>query len=111
MRTHKQNVLRRLGLPEDSELNIEVISELTGLPADILQEVYNRGVGAWKTNISSVRLKKDFSKNPDLKRFPRSARLTREQWGMARVYSFLDGGTTWLTADRDLALEVMHKLR
>lgn len=108
--THKQNVLKRLGLPADTELNIDKIHELTGIPNEILQEVYNRGVGAWRTNISSVRLKKDFSKNPDIKKFPRSARLTKEQWGYARVYSFLDGGKTWTTADRDLANKLLESL-
>ena len=61
-----------------------------------------RGIGAWKTNISSVRLKKDFSKNPNVKKYPRSARLTKEQWAFARIYSFVMGGKTQKTADKDL---------
>lgn len=65
--------------------------------------MYNRGVGAWKSNPESVRLKSDFSKNPDMGRYPRSARLTKEQWAMARVYSFVDFGKTYKTADADIA--------
>ena len=70
-----------------------------------LEEVRDRGHGAWRTNPESVRLKADFSKNPDMARYPRSARLSAEQWGLARVYSFLDKGTTFRTADADIARE------
>jgi hypothetical protein len=73
------------------------------VPEKALQEVYNRGVGAWKNNISSVRLKKDFTKNPNVSKYPRSARLPKEMWAMARVFSFLDKGTTYTTADADIA--------
>lgn len=108
MPTHRQNVLKRLGLPSDSNLNIEELADITGVAEDILQEVYNRGVGA-HANLKSVRLKKDFSKNPDTKKYPRSARLSKEQWGYARIYSFLDGGTTWKTTDSDLARELIAR--
>ena len=60
------------------------------VPYSALLEVYKRGSGAWRTNLASVRLQKDFSKNPNTKRFPRSARLGREQWAMARVNAFLE---------------------
>jgi hypothetical protein len=100
--THRQSVLKALGLPKDTTLSLEELSEHTDLPVEALQEVYNRGIGAWKTNISSVRLK-DFSKNPNLSKYPRSARLGKEQWAMARVYSFVDKGKTFHTADADIA--------
>jgi hypothetical protein len=96
-------VLKILGLPKDTSLSIEELAEHTDLPVEALQEVYNRGVGAWRTNIASVRLKKDFSKNPNLSKYPRSARLGKEQWGMARLYSFIDKGKTFHTADADIA--------
>jgi hypothetical protein len=82
---------------------MEELARMTGVALADLKEVYDRGRGAWKTNPSSVRLKKDFSKNPDMGRYPRSARLTAEQWGMARLYSFLDQGKTFYTADQDIA--------
>jgi hypothetical protein len=100
--THRQSVLKVLGLPKDTTLSLEELAEHTDLPLDALQEVYNRGVGAWKTNPSSVRLK-DFSKNPNLSKYPRSARLGKEQWAMARTYSFVDKGKTFHTADADIA--------
>jgi len=82
-----------------------MLAVFTHTPLPALQEVYNRGIGAWKSNPQSVRLKKDFSKNPSLAKFPRSARLTKEQWAYARVFSFLDKGTDYYTADHDIAVK------
>jgi hypothetical protein len=105
MPTHRQEVLKALGLPLTTSLSVEELARHTDLPAEALQEVYNRGVGAWKSNLASVRLKKDFSKNPDTRRFPRSARLGKEMWAMARVYSFINKGKTFHTTDSDIAQE------
>lgn len=90
----------------DASFSVEELARIFDLPEEALQEVYNRGVGAWKTNPQSVRLKKDFSKNPNMGKYPRSARLTKEQWGMARLFSFLDRGKTYHTADADIAQEI-----
>ena len=98
--THRQSVLKKLGLPENTRLSVEELAVLTKLPVKALQEVYNRGIGAWKTNPESVRLKGSFKKDPTA---PRSAKLGKEQWAMARVYSFVDKGTTFKTADADIA--------
>ena len=102
MPTHRERFMKKYGLDKSKSFNIAEISKITKIPKSILQQVYNRGVGAWKTNISSVRLKKDFSKNPDTAKYPRSSRLTKEQWGYARVFSFVMGGKTAQTADKDL---------
>jgi hypothetical protein len=101
--THRENVLDRFGLPHNTHLSISQLASIFDIPQEALQEVYNRGVGAWKNNISSVRLKKDFSKNYNIFKFPRSARLPKEMWAMARVFSFLDKGKTYHTADADVA--------
>ena len=69
----------------------------------MLEEIARRGAGAWRTNLSSVRLVDSFKKNPDTKKYPRSDRLSQSQWKFARVYSFLDKGKTYYTADSDLA--------
>ena len=99
-KTHRTRVFEALGWDLNFHPSIKQIAEATGVPVTILQEVYNRGVGAWKTNPQSVRLKGSFIKDASA---PRSARLGKEQWGLARIYSFLDGGTTFYTADADLA--------
>jgi hypothetical protein len=104
--TYREQFYKAFDIPKDESLNLKEIADLSGIKKSILQQVYNRGTGAWKSNISSVRLKGDFSKNPDTKRFPRSARLSKEQWSYARVYSFIMGGKTWWTADSDLAAKV-----
>lgn len=105
MSTHREQVLRKLGLPPDTSLGVEELASLTDLPVEALNEVYRRGMGAWRTNPQSVRLRRDFSKNPDMKRFPRSARLGAHRWAMARVYSFVNGGKTTRTADADIVRE------
>jgi len=53
-----------------------------------LDEVYDRGIGAYKTNLSSVRLKGSFKKDTDLRKGA-SKRLSKEQWAIARVYAFV----------------------
>jgi hypothetical protein len=83
--THRENVLKRLGLEKAS---LDELSEATDIPRDVLQEVYNRGIGAYKTNPTSVRMKGSFKKGVNA---PMSKKLSKEQWAMARVYSFLDG--------------------
>jgi len=101
--THRENILKHLRLPKDSHPSLTDLATAFDIPREALQEIFNRGVGAWKNNISSVRLKKDFSKNYNIFKFPRSARLPKEMWAFARVYSFLDKGKTYHTADADVA--------
>ena len=64
---------------------------LTGIPKRLLDKVYYRGIGAYKTNRASVR--------PSVK--------SKEQWATARLYSFLmKSPGTWGKADKDIADEV-----
>lgn len=98
--TNKMKVLKALGLPKDTTLSVKELARLSDLPFKALQEVYNRGIGAWKTNPQSVRLKGSFEKDSTA---PRHARLGKEQWAMARVYSFVAKGKTFHTADADIA--------
>jgi hypothetical protein len=85
--THRERVLHRLGL-ENKPHSLSILSKASKVPKSILQEVYNRGIGAYKTNPTSVRLLGSFVKNVPA---PMSFKLSKEQWAMARVYSFLDG--------------------
>jgi hypothetical protein len=100
--SYKQRFNKKYGFSPNESHSLNEIAKISGIRKSILEEVKKRGIGAWKTNISSVRLKKDFSKNPNLKKYPRSARLTKEQWSFARIYSFVMGGKTQSTADKDL---------
>jgi hypothetical protein len=104
MSTNRVAFLKIFDLPKDTSLSLKEIAELSNIPMKALQEVYNRGIGAWKGNIGSVRLKKDFSKNPNTAKYPRSARLTKEQWAIARVYAFVMGTKkVYEGADKDIA--------
>ena len=85
--THRENVIKRLGL-ENKPHSLTVLAKASKVPKSILQEVYNRGIGAYKTNPTSVRLLGSFVKNVPA---PMTMKLSKEQWAMARVYSFLDG--------------------
>jgi hypothetical protein len=86
MLTHKQSVLHRYNLP-DTGHSIPELARVTGIPEATLQEVYNRGVGAYHTNPSSVRLKGSYVKGVSA---PMRFKLSKQQWAMARVYSFID---------------------
>ena len=83
--THKEDVVQHYGLPESNSL--KALSDATSVPVSTLQQVYNRGIGAYKTNPSSVRMKGSYAKGVDA---PMSQKLSKEQWAMARVYSFID---------------------
>lgn len=85
--TRKKKVLKKYGL-EDKGYSLTELAKITGVSRKTLQDVYNRGIGAYKTNPLSVRMKGSFKKNVDA---PMSQKLSKEQWAMARVWSFLDG--------------------
>jgi hypothetical protein len=85
--TYRMRVLKKYGL-EDRPYSITELAKITGVPRKTLQEVYNRGSGAYDTNPESVRMKGSFKKNVDA---PLSKKLSKQQWSMARVYSFLAG--------------------
>lgn len=68
------------------------ISKVSKVPKKVLDDVYDRGVGAFKTNPSSVR--------PNVK--------SKEQWAMGRVYSFVNKleGKKKLNHDKDLVPKI-----
>jgi hypothetical protein len=86
MPTRRESFLAKKNLP-DKSYSLKELAKIAGIPTHTLQLVYNRGVGAYKTNPESVRIKGTFEKGPA----PMSMKLSKEQWAMARVYSFLDG--------------------
>jgi len=86
MKTHREKVIARLGL-ENKKHSLSALAKASGYSRSVLQQVYNRGIGAYNTNPQSVRMKRSFIKNVNA---PMSEKLSKEQWAMARVYSFLD---------------------
>jgi hypothetical protein len=86
--THRQNFFRKYDL-EDRSYSLEELAKISGYKKSVLQEVYNRGTGAYKSSPpSGIRRLGTFLKGGSA---PKSARLSKQQWSFARVYSFLDG--------------------
>ena len=77
-----------MGLDENTEHTLKDLQDIAGIPIIILKEVEKRGRGAYNTNLGSVRLKEDYSKNDDMRK-GKSKRLSAEHWSKARVYSFI----------------------
>ncbi len=89
--TNKMKFNRKYKQPLQQANSKADIVKLTGIPLRILNDVFDRGVGAYKTNPQSVRKS---VKSP-------------EQWAYARVYSFvMKQPGTWGKADKDLADKV-----
>ena len=80
---HTKNY-EKMFLGEKKTSNKAIIKKAkeTGISYLILKQVYDRGVAAWKTG--------------------HRPGTTPQQWGMARINSFVTGGKTRRTADRDL---------
>lgn len=97
--TNKQKFNKKYNQPLSTSNGLNDISKLTGVKLSILKKVYERGQGAWGSNIASVRLK---SGKKAFNVMDRSKKMTKEQWAYARVYSFVMGGKTQKTADKDL---------
>ena len=76
----------QFNLTEEAENALRKKSQESGISYDILKKVFDRGMGAYKTNPGSVR--------PNV--------TSPQQWAFARVNSFIKGGKTRTTADADL---------
>ena len=104
MMTNKEKYNAKYGFPKDQSNSKAKISKTTGIPKRILDKVYDRGVGARKTNPESVRNVKSGKKTGGKSL---RGKMSAEQWAMARVYSFvMKQSGTWGKADKDLADEV-----
>lgn len=102
MPTNKERFNKKYGFSPDTSHSKARISKLTGISKRILDQVYDRGVGARKSNPQSVRSKSGKKVGgASLK-----GKMTANQWGFGRIYSFVMKGTTWRTADKDLADKV-----
>ncbi len=74
--TYKQKFNKKYNQPKDKSNSLKDISDKTGLKLSGLKKVFDKGVGAYKTNPQSVR--------PNVK--------SPEQWAYSRVYSAVMGG-------------------
>lgn len=74
--TYKNKFNTKYGFPKDEAHSIQEISQLTGYKRSGLETIFDKGVGAFRTNPASVR---PMVKSP-------------EQWAYARIYSAVMGG-------------------
>ncbi len=86
MSTFKSKYNKKYGFPKNESHSVEDISKTSGIKKTILQDVYDRGIGAWKSNPTSVRSKSGDKKDSG---FPLSKRMTKERWAYGRVYGFV----------------------
>jgi len=87
--TWKNKYNKKYGYEKNESHSLKEISKDTGVSKKGLQQIYNKGVGAYKTNPSSVR--------PNVK--------SKEQWAMARVYSAVMGGKASKIDSKELKME------
>jgi hypothetical protein len=93
--TNKDKFNKKYGFPKGEGHSKAEISKLTGISKSILDQVYDRGVGAHKTNPGSVRNLKGVKGGGGQK-------MSANAWAFGRIYSFVMGGKTRTTADKDL---------
>ena len=74
MTTYKEKFNKKYKQPKGKSNSITDISRLTGYKQSGLRTIYNKGVGAYRTNPKSVR---------------RNVK-SEEQWAMARVYAAIN---------------------
>lgn len=72
--TYKQKFNKKHGFPKDKSHSIKDIAKISGYELKGLKTIYDKGIGAYKTNPSSVR--------PSVK--------APEQWAYARVYASIN---------------------
>ncbi len=72
--TYKHEFNRKYGFKKEEDHSLKEISKITGYQLKGIQTIYNKGIGAFKSNPSSVR--------PNVK--------SKERWAYARVYASLN---------------------
>jgi hypothetical protein len=72
--TYKQQFNKKYGYPKDEPHSLAEIAKITGYKKSGLQTIFDKGIGAYKTNPQSVR--------PNVK--------SPEQWAFSRLYASID---------------------
>jgi hypothetical protein len=92
-KTYRNKFNIKHGFDKNKSHSLAEISKLSKLKLSSLQDIYNKGIGAYKTNPQSVR--------PNVK--------SKEQWAMARVYSAIMGGKAAKVDANELSKGKMEK--
>ena len=83
IKTRKSNYTQQWNKLFPNAKSLEEKSKATGVPLKYIKESYNRGLAAWRTG--------------------HRPGASAQQWGYARVHSFLLCGKTYHSTDSDLA--------
>jgi hypothetical protein len=86
--THKQQFNKRHGFNKDEPHSKAELSKISKIPIKVLDIVFDRGVGAYSTNPSSVR---KHIKSP-------------EEWAYSRIYAFINKIENNKPLDHDIDL-------
>jgi hypothetical protein len=86
--TYKNKYNTKYGYDKNESHSLEDIARDTKISMKGLQQIYDKGIGAYKTNPQSVR--------PNVK--------SKEQWAMARVYSAVMGGKASKVDENELKM-------
>jgi hypothetical protein len=87
--SYKDKYNRKYEYTKGTSHSLEDIAKDSGVSIKGIQQIYNKGIGAYKTNPQSVR--------PNVK--------SKEQWAMARVYSSIMGGKASKVDAKELKME------
>lgn len=82
--TYKDKFNKKYGFSKDTSHSIKDIAKISGYDLDGINTIYNKGLGAYYSNPSSVRLS---VKSP-------------EQWAIARIYSAVSPGSKASKVDK-----------
>lgn len=86
VKTRKSSYTERFHNKYPGVKSLPEIAKATGISKNILQEVYDRGMAAWRTG--------------------HRPGASQQSWAYSRIHSFIMKGKTWRTADADLARKI-----
>jgi len=102
MSTYKQKFNKKFNQDKNESNSKAKMTKLTGIPKKVLDEIFSRGIGAYRENPRSVR--------PQVK--------SEEQWATARIYAFImksydavRKGKKKINQDQDLFEEIINILK
>jgi len=89
VKTRKSSYTKKWDAKYPGVKSLKDKAKLTGVPLDLIEKCYNRGMAAWRTG--------------------HRPGATQQQWGYARVSSLLLAGKTAQTTDSDLVKEAIRR--
>ena len=106
MTTNREQFLISHGKSLDTHLSLDEIAKISRMPRRALEEVFSRGLGAAKTNLASVRLVGSFRKDPNIKKYGASMRLSPQHWAYGRLFAFVNKApSVYYRADNDIRVK------